>query len=60
MVGIGTGLSDFIDGLIHRKALQLQQTDQLRDHHGRMGIIDLDRHILMQMMQIRTPFLCLF
>ena len=52
VVGVGAGLFHHFDGLVHGKVSLLEQTDQLRDHHGRMGVVDLDHHILVQMVQI--------
>ena len=46
MVGVSAGLRHYIDCFIHGEAFILQETDQLRDNHGWMGIIDLDSHML--------------
>ena len=59
VVGIGTGSADNADRFIHREASLLKQTDHLRNYHGRMGVIDLDHHMLVQMMQIVSLFIAL-
>ena len=58
MVGISTGPADHFNSLIHGKCLFLHQDpDQLRDHHGGMGIIDLDHGMLIHLAQIVLLFL---
>ena len=52
MVSVRTGLADYMDCLIQSKSSLLKQTDQFRDYHGRMGIVDLDHHMLIQVMQV--------
>lgn len=59
MVGVSTGLAYNIDGFLHGKASLLQQTDQLRNDHGRMGIVDLDHNVIIQLMQIVALLLAL-
>ena len=58
MVGISTGLAHHFNSLIHGKCLFLYQDPyQLRNHHGRMGIIDLDHGMLIHLAQIVLLFL---
>ena len=52
MVGIGEGLAGNLKGLLEAHALVHQQTDQLGDGHGGMGIVELHRVVLMEMAQI--------
>ena len=48
MIGISAGLLDDLHRFVEINMALYQQPDQLRDHHGRMGVIDLDRHMLMK------------
>ena len=57
MVGVGAGLSHHIHRRIRVEASGLQQADQLRDHHGGMGVVDLDAHMLMQVIQVHPSLL---
>ena len=59
VVGVSTGLAYNIDGFLHGKASLLQQTDQLRNDHGRMGIVDLDHNVIIQLVQIVALLLAL-
>jgi len=59
VVGVSTGLAYNIDGFLHGKASLLQQTDQLRNDHGRMSIVDLDHNVIIQLMQIVALLLAL-
>ena len=53
MVGIRAGATYDINGFIHGEAfLSGEDTDQLRDNHSRMGIVDLDCRVLIQLVQI--------
>jgi len=54
MVGVCTGFADYADRLIQSKSSLLKQTDQFRNYHGRVGIVDLDHHMLIQVMQVIT------
>ena len=57
VIGVGTGLSHHIHRRIRIEASRLQQTDQLRNHHGGMGVVDLDAHMLMQVIQVHPSLL---
>ena len=53
MIGVGAGTAHHADCLIHGKCLVLHQNpDQLRNDHGRMGIVDLNDRELIQMAQV--------
>ena len=52
VVGIRAGLCHHINRLVHGEASVLQQTDQLRNDHGRMGVVDLNGHIIIQTVEI--------
>ena len=52
MVGIGEGLLCYLEALIEIHALSHQKTDQLRNGHGRMGIVQLNGIKLRKMTQI--------
>ena len=53
MVCVGTGFAYHFHSLIHGKSFFFgQQTDQFRDHHGRISVVDLDHCMLVQFMQI--------
>ena len=56
MICISTGSAYNIDGRIHIHSLCNEKTDQLRNDHGRMCIINLDHCIFIQIIQI-TSFL---
>ena len=61
MVGISAGLTYHIDSGIHIKAFFCRQDpDQLRNYHCRMSIVDLDAHVLMQVIQVYASFFCFF
>ena len=61
VVRISTGPAHHVDGLIHGKRLIVYKNpDQLRDHHRRMGIIDLDHRMIIQSAQVILLFLHLF
>ncbi len=55
MVCVGTGLFYDLHRFIKINPPLREQPDQLRDHHGRMGIVDLDYRIIRQVME-GTPF----
>ena len=57
VIGVGAGLSHHIHRCIRIEASRLQQTDQLRNHHGGMGIVDLDTYMLMQVIQVHPSLL---
>ena len=48
MVRIRAGLLHDLDGFIKVDLILHQQADQFRDHHRRVGVINLDCHMLMQ------------
>ena len=53
VVGVCAGLAHYRNGLIHAKRLFLHQdTNQLRDHHGRMGIVDLDHRMFIHFTEV--------
>ena len=52
VVGVGAGLGDDLHSLFKLDAALAQQTDQLRNDHGRMGIVDLDHNVIIQLVQI--------
>jgi len=60
VVGIGTGLLGYRNGIVHGKPTLHEQTDQLRNDHGRMRIIDLDHGIIRQIIQVRSTLYALF
>ena len=60
VVGVRTRLSHHIDGCVDVKASCHQEADQFRNHHGRMGIIDLNDYMLMEMVQIKSALFRLF
>ena len=58
MICVCTGFSDHFDGLIHGKSFLLyQNSDQFRNYHGWMGIIDLDHCVVIHFAQIKFVFL---
>ena len=57
MICIGTGLLDDLNCLIEIDLLLDEKTDQFRDNHRRMGIIDLDCHMLMELSKVISFFL---
>ena len=48
MVGVGTGTLHQVHGLLQLHAPSSQQPEQLGDHHGRMGVVDVDHGIFVQ------------
>ena len=61
MVRVSTGLSHHIDRRVHVEAFFLgKQTNQFRNHHRWMGIVDLDGHMFMEAIQIISFLLSLF
>ncbi len=53
MVCISAGLADHLDGFIHGKGFLIHQnSDQLRNHHGRMGIVNLNHRMIVHLAQI--------
>ncbi len=56
VIGIGTGLCDNLNCLIHGQTARGQKTDQLRNYHGRMGVVNLHSDILIQLMNVYSSF----
>ena len=56
VIGVSAGLCDNLDCLIHGQTARGQKTDQLRNHHRRVGIVDLHSNILVQLMKINSSF----
>ena len=54
MIGIGTGFLHDLHSLVKVNAPSCQKTDQLRNNHGRMGIIDLNHCIIRQIVEIAS------
>ena len=53
MVGVSAGFAHHLNGFIHGECLILHQdADQLRYDHGRMGVVDLDNRMLVQLAQV--------
>ena len=52
MVGIRTGSAYRINGLIHGKSSLFKQTNQFRNHHRRMCVINLNHYMFVKFMQI--------
>ena len=48
MISVSAGLLDDLHRLVEINMALHKQPDQLRDHHGRMGVVDLDRHMLVK------------
>ena len=57
VVGVGAGLRHNRNRLIHGESARGKQTNQLRNYHGRMGIIDLYSDILVQLMDVNASFI---
>ena len=60
MVRVRADFCHDLNGLRLLNAAGFQETDQFRDNHGRMGIIDLYCSILIQVMQVTAPCNALF
>ena len=52
-------VKNLLSDVYKRQASLLQQTDQLRNDHGRMGIVDLDHNVIIQLVQIVALLLAL-
>ena len=52
VVGVGTGFFHYLDSVIHGQTLKNKQTDQLRNHHGGVRVVDLDHSILVQIVKV--------
>ncbi len=55
MVGISAGPGDDFHGFFKINAFFAQKTDQFRNYHGRMRVIDLDGGIIVKIMEITAP-----
>ena len=55
VIGVGTGFCDDLHGFFEVNLLITQQPDQLRNHHGGVGVIDLDGGIVVQVVKIAAP-----
>ena len=60
MIGISACLSHNVNGSIHIKAFFHKKTDQLRNHHCGMGIVDLNCHMVVKSVEIITIVLSFF
>ena len=54
MVCICTCSGYYIDSVVHIHASLHEQTDQFRDHHSRMCIVDLDHRVIRQVIQVAS------
>ena len=54
MVRVRACPGDNVDGVVHFHAALHQQTDHFRDHHGRVGVIDLDHRVVRQIVEIAS------
>ena len=52
MVGVGAGLGDDLHSFLKGNALLAQQTDQLRDDHAGVGVVDLDGGVIGQVVVV--------
>ena len=59
MIGIGTDIGHDLIGFLFLYALLCQKTDQLRDHERRMCVVDLDRRVIGQIMQVAAALCAL-
>ena len=55
VVGVGTGLGNDLHGFVKINAFFTQQTDQLRDDHAGVGVVDLDGGIIGQVVVVAAP-----
>ena len=51
VVCVSTCLRHYVYRVIHVHSPCCEQADQFRDHHGRMGVIDLDHRVVRQVIQ---------
>ena len=58
VVCVSTCLSHNVHCRIHVKSSLHQQANKLRDHHRRMRIVDLNCHMIIQVVEIIPFFLC--
>ena len=53
VVRVSAGPADNLDRLVHRERLLIHQnTDQLRDYHGRVGVVDLDHRVIIHFAKV--------
>ena len=55
MIGVGAGLGDDLHGFVKINAFFTQQTDQLRDDHAGVRVVDLDGGIIGQVVVVAAP-----
>jgi len=55
VVGVGAGLGNDLHGLLKLDAALAQQTDELRDDHAGVGVVDLDSGVVCQIMEVAAP-----
>ena len=55
MVGIRAGIGDNLYCLFEFDPLLCQQADQFRNYHTWMGVIDLNRRIICQIVKLASP-----
>ena len=55
MISIGAGICNDLYSFFKLDAVKLQKTDQFRDHHAGMGVVDLNGGIVSQIMVIAAP-----
>ena len=58
MIGVRARICRNFNGLVQFDSFLHQKTDQFRNDHRRMGVVDLNGYILCQIMEIRSPLLC--
>ena len=60
VVGVGAGAAHHLDGLVHFHSMLCgQKPDELRNHHGGMGVINLDHGVVWQIMKSGALGRCL-
>ena len=55
VVGVGAGLGNDLHRFLELNAARAQQTDQLRDDHAGVGVVDLDGGVVCQIMVVAAP-----
>ena len=55
MVGVGTAAAHHADGCVHLQAvLGGEKADEFRNHHGGVGVVDLDHGVIWQIEEVGT------
>ena len=54
MVCVCAGSGNYVDSVVHIHASLHEQTDQFRNYHGRMCIVDLDHRVIRQVIQVAS------